>query len=344
MRSKRILELLGWLAAFLFLTALTPIAEAAKLKELVKVKGVRENLLIGYGLVVGLKGTGDSSIDVTGKSLVRMFQNMGLESKDEVKSKNVASVVVTAKLPPFARAGQNLDIDISSVGDASSLEGGTLLITPLRAGDQQVYAVAQGTVSLGAIANGAGLTFQTAGRIPGGAIVEREVAGEFANKRALRLHLQQPDFTTIARITQVINTELAGKYATAADSNTIDLIVPFSFSGNAVELMAVLENLTVNVDSRAKVVINERTGTVVAGADVRIKPVALAHGDLSIQVDGEKKAKKGEGKKFVEIPRTTSVSDLVSALNAIGVEPKDLTAIFQALKKAEALEGELEVF
>ena len=334
---------LAFLLPTLFWLSFSPAAEAARLKDLVQVKGVRENLLIGYGLVVGLKGTGDSS-DVTARSLVRMFKNLGLDVKDEVKSQNVASVVVTAKLPPFARAGQKLDIDVSSVGDAGSLEGGTLLITPLRAGDQQVYAVAQGSVSIGSVANGSGNTFPTVGRVPSGALVEREVQGEFSNKRALRLNLRDPDFTTVARVTQVINTELAGKYATAADANTVDLIVPFSFDGNAVELMAVLENLTVNVDVKSKVVISERTGTVVAGGDVRIRPVALAHGELSIQVDGDKKAKKGEGKKLLEIQKTSSVGDLVSALNAIGVAPKDLTAIFQALKKADALEGDLEVF
>lgn len=343
MRNKINYHLFIWLTALITLS-FSQEAEAARLKDIVKVKGVRENLLIGYGLVIGLKGTGDSSTEVTAKSLIRMFQNLGIEAKDDVKSKNVASVVVTAKLPAFARVGQNIDVEVSSVGDAASLEGGTLLITPLRAGDQQVYAVAQGTISLGSIANGAGTTFQTAGRVPNGAIIEREVAGEFANKRALRLHMETPDFTTVARVAQVINTELAGKYATAADSNTIDLIVPFSFDGNAVELMAILENLTVNVDTKAKVVISERTGTVVAGGEVRIRNVALAHGTLSIQVDGDKKAKKGEGKKLMEIPRTTNVSELVNALNMIGVEPKDLTAIFQALKKAEALEGELVVF
>lgn len=318
-------------------------ARAARLKDIIQVKGVRENLLIGYGLVVGLKGTGDSSA-VTGQSLVRMFKSMGLEVKDQAGSKNVASVVVTAKLPPFARAGQKLDVEVSSVGDASSLEGGQLLVTPMRAGDQQVYAVAQGAVSLGSVANGSQTTFQTVGRVPGGGLVEREVTGEFSNKRALRLNLKDADFTTVARVSTLINTELGGKYATSTDANTIDLIVPFSFDGNAVELMAVLENLTVNVDAKAKVVISERTGTVVAGGDVRIRAVALAHGDLTIQVEGAKSAKKGEGKKFVEIQKTASVGELVTALNSIGVAPKDLTAIFQALKRADALEGELEVF
>ncbi|RYZ96671.1 MAG: flagellar basal body P-ring protein FlgI, partial [Proteobacteria bacterium] len=239
-------------------------ASAARLKDIVRIKGVRDNLLIGYGLVVGLKGTGDSSADITGKALLRMFNKMGIQVENDVKSKNVASVVVTAKLPAFARAGQKLDISVSSVGDAQSLEGGTLLITPLRAGDQNVYAVAQGPVSLGSSTDGSG-KFTTAGRVPAGAIVEKEIAGEFSNKKALRLNLDEPDFTTVARVGRAINTELGGKYATAIDQSTVDLIVPFSYDGNAVELMAVLENLTVNTDTRARVVINEKTGTVVTG-------------------------------------------------------------------------------
>lgn len=318
-------------------------ADAARIKDFVRVKGVRDNLLVGYGLVVGLKGTGDSGAEVTGRALLRMFSKMGVKVETEVKSKNVASVVVTAKLPPFARAGQTIDISVAAVGDSSSLEGGTLLITPLRAGDQQVYAVGQGTISLGGLADGGGKSFTTSGRIPGGAIIEKEVAGEFTNKKALRLNLQEPDFTTVARVSRVINTELGGKYASAVDAGTVDLIVPFSFDGNAVELMAVLENLTVNVDTRARVVINERSGTVVSGGKVRIRNVSLAHGDLAISVGGQKTAKKGEGKKLVEIPSTTSVTELVNVLNEIGVAPKDLTAIFQSLKAVGALEGDLEI-
>jgi flagellar P-ring protein precursor FlgI len=317
-------------------------ASAARLKDIVRVKGVRENLLIGYGLVVGLKGTGDSSADVTGKALLRMFNKMGMNVDTEVKSKNVASVVVTSQLPAFARAGQKIDVTVSSVGDASSLEGGTLLITPLRAGDQQVYAVAQGSLSLGTLTDGSA-KFTTTARVPSGAIVEKELPGDFSNKKALRLNLDDPDFTTVARIVRVINTELGGKYATAVDQNTVDLIVPFSYDGNAVELMAVLENLTVNTDTRARVVINEKTGTVVAGGKVRIKNVALSHGDLAVQVGGAKPAAKGGGKKVFEIQNTTNVSDLANVLNEMGVSPKDLTAIFQALKAAGALEGDLEV-
>lgn len=321
-----------------------PVASAAtRLKDVLEVKGVRENVLIGYGLVVGLNGSGDSSADVTGKALLRMFKKMGLDVQTEVQSANVASVVVTARLPSFARAGQKIDVSVSSVGDAKSLEGGELLVTPLRAGDQQVYAVAQGKISLGAVTDGKSANFLTAGRIPNGGFIEKELPSNFAKKRALRLHLREPDFTTAARIVRVINTELGGKYASAVDSNTIDLIIPFSFNGTAVELMAVLENLTVNVDTKARIVINEKTGTVVAGGRVKIKNVALSHGDLSIQVEGKGGNDKDDGEKLVEIPQTTSVAELVKALNMMGVAPKDLTAIFQGLKKAGALDGELVI-
>lgn len=333
-------KLILLVAAAALLTA--ELASAARIKDIVRVKGVRENLLIGYGLVVGLKGTGDSSADVTGKALLRMFNKMGMNIDTEVKSKNVASVVVTARFPAFARAGQKIDVTVSSVGDAASLEGGTLLVTPLRAGDQQVYAVAQGNLSLGTVADGSA-KFTTSARLPAGAIVEKELPGEFANKKALRLNLDEPDFTTVARTVRVINTELGGKYATSVDQGTIDLIVPFSFDGNAVELMAVLENLTVTTDARARVVINEKTGTVVAGGKVRIKNVALAHGDLSVQIGDAKPAAKGGGKKVLEIQNTTNVSDLAKVLNEMGVSAKELTAIFQSLKAAGALEGELEV-
>ncbi len=315
----------------------------ARIKDVVKVKGVRENILIGYGLVVGLRGTGDSSGQTAGRALRRMLKKMGMDSGANVESKNVASVVVTAKLPPFARAGQKIDITISSVGDAASLSGGTLLTTPLRAGDQKVYAVAQGSVSLGTTSE-TKETFGTVGWLPSGATVERELKANFSNKKSIRLHTQEHDFTTIARVARRINMELGGKYATTVDGNTVDLIVPFSFKGNAVELMAVLENLTVNTSEKAKIVINEKTGTIVAGGKVRIKSVALSHGDLSIQIEDKTRQLSSVGKKVIEIQESTSVSELVKALNTIGVGPKDLTAIFQALKKSGALEGELEIF
>ncbi len=322
--------------------AFVPCASASKIKDIATVKGVRDNILIGYGIVVGLKGTGDSSTEITSQSLSRLFTKLGLDIQNNaaVKSKNAAAVIATASLPPFSRVGNRLDITVSSIGDASSLEGGILLVTPLRAGDQNVYAVAQGPVSLGSVADGTSKNFPTVGRVVSGATVEKDVESNFASKKNFRLALHQPDFTTAARMVLLINSELGGKYATARDSGTVDVVVPFNYDGNSVELLALLENVQVNVESRAKIVLNERTGTVVMGGSIQILPVALSHGDLSIEVKGATKGSKPE--RVTEIKSDTSVADLVKALNALGVHPKDLTAIFQSLKEVGALQAELE--
>lgn len=319
-------------------------AEAARLKDIATVKGVRENILIGYGIVVGLKGTGDSSTDVTGQSLSRLFGKLGLDVQGNaaVKSKNAAAVIVTAKLPPFARVGNQIDVTVSSIGDAASLEGGTLLVTPLRAGDQSVYAVAQGPVSIGSVADGSTKNFPTVGRVVAGATIEKDVDINFAAKKNFRLSLHNPDFTTAARVTTIINGELGGKFATARDSGTVDVVVPFNYDGNSVELLAVLENVQVNVDSRAKVVLNERTGTVVMGEHIGIAPVAISHGDLSVEIKDGSAGTKKDG-RVMELKGGASVSDLVKALNTLGVQPKDLTAIFQTLKEVGALQAEVEI-
>ncbi|MGE0615861.1 MAG: flagellar basal body P-ring protein FlgI [Bacteriovoracia bacterium] len=319
---------------------------AARLKDIAVVKGVRENILIGYGIVVGLKGTGDSSADVTSQSLSRLFGKLGLDIKDGtgVKSKNAAAVIVTAKLPPFSRVGNKIDVTVSSIGDSPSLEGGVLLVTPLRAGDQNVYAVAQGPVSIGSVADGSSKNFPTVARVVSGATIEKDLDVDFASKKNFRLSLHNPDFTTAARVTALINSELGGKFASAHDSATIDVIVPFNYDGSSVELLATLENIQVNVDNRAKVVLNERTGTVVMGAQITLSPVAFSHGDLAIEV-GDNKGDKKERKfdKVNLMKGIATVADLVKVLNALGVQPKDLTAIFQTLQRAGALQAELEV-
>jgi flagellar P-ring protein precursor FlgI len=318
-------------------------ANAARLKDIVTVKGVRENILIGYGIVAGLKGTGDSSADVTSQSLTRFLGKLGIDMQGNaaVKSKNAAAVIVTAKLPPFARVGNSIDVTVSSIGDATSVEGGVLLVTPLRAGDQNVYAVAQGAVSIGSIADGTTKNFPTVGRVISGATIEKDVDVNFAGKKSFRLALHNPDFTTAARISATINAELGGKFASARDSGTIDVVVPFNYDGKSVELLATLENINVNVDSRAKVVLNERTGTVVMGDRIAITPVAIAHGDLSIEIKGAPKGTRPD--RIAELKGGTSVADLVKALNALGVQPKDLTAIFQTLKQLGALQADLEI-
>lgn len=319
-------------------------AEAARLKDVADVKGVRENILIGYGIVVGLKGTGDGNAEVTSQSLGRLFEKLGLDVKNGagIKSKNAAAVIVTAKLPAFARAGNKIDVTVSSIGDASSLEGGTLLVAPLRAGDQNIYAVAQGSVSIGSVADGSTKNFPTVGRVVTGATVEKDIDTNFSQKRSVRMTLHSPDFTTAARLAVLINGELGGKYASARDSATIDVVVPFNYAGNSVEFLAAIENINVNVDTKAKVVLNERTGTVVMGDRITITPVAIAHGDLSIQVGGAN-GTAGKNARVAELKSGSSVSDLVKALNTLGVQPKDLTSIFQTLKSMGALQAELEI-
>ncbi len=316
------------------------IPQGARLKDIATVKGVRENILIGYGLVVGLKGTGDSSADVTAKSLGRLFGKLGLdvEKNAAIKSKNAAAVIVTARLPAFARSGNAIDVTVSSIGDAASLEGGQLLVTPLRAGDQAVYAVAQGSVTLGANADGQGKNFPTVGRVVSGAMIEKDIENNFNDKKSFRLTLSQPDFTTAARVVTLVNGELGGKFASARDGATIDIVVPFNYEGNTIELMSRIENVRVVVDTRARVVLNERTGTVVVGDRVTLLPVAISHGDLSIEVKGQ----KGKGDRILEV-RAPTVADLVKLLNSLGVQPKDLTAIFQTLKETGALQAELEL-
>lgn len=330
MIMKNVLSLLCLLLSFQTMAM-------SRLKDIVTIKGARENALIGYGLVIGLNGTGDSGGEVTSTSLKRMFQKLGLNPQKEVTSKNVAAVIVTAKLPPFARQGQKIDLTISSVGDASSLAGGTLMVTPLKAGDNNVYVIGSGPISVGGLTKGA--KFATTAKIPTGGIVEKENELSFNEKQAIRLNLNHSDFTTAARIEKTINQELGGKYASAKDSSTVDLILPPAYHSRVVELLAIVENFQVNTDNAAKIVINERTGTVVAGGDVLLKNVAVSHGDLVIEV----KSGTGPGKQTVHLlEEGTSLNDLVKALNAIGTGPEDLISIFQALKQNGSLIGELE--
>lgn len=320
--------------------SLPHIAGAARVKDIANVRGVRDNQLIGYGIMVGLKGTGDSKAEFTNKSMGRMLDKLGIKlDEKDVASKNVAAVVVTAILPPFARAGNKLDLTINSIGDASSLVGGTLLQTPLRAADQQIYAVGQGAVLVG----GGAEAHTTVARLPNGAIIERDVAEDFTARKMFRLTLHNPDFTTAARLSKRINLDLSGKYATAKDAGTVDIVVPFAYEGRAVELLATIESLEVTPDARARVIVNEKTGTVVIGEHVRISKVAISHGDLTVKVEGTAKGKSKDQDRVAVLDTGTSVGDLVKAMNSLGVSPKDLITILQNIKAAGALQGELEI-
>lgn len=322
-------------------------AHSVRIKDVVNIRGVRENQLIGYGLVVGLNGTGDSGLEFTSKSMKRMLDKMGMKlNGEDISSQNVAAVIVTAKLPAFARAGNKLDITVNSLGDASSLKGGTLMQTPLRAADKNVYAVAQG----GMLTSD---THLTVSKIPNGAMVERDIQTDFTHRKMYRFTLNNPDLTTSARIAKTINMDLGGKYATAVDPGTVDLVVPFSWEGKGVELLSVIESLQVFPDQKAKVIVNEKTGTVVIGENVQINKVAISHGDITVNVGGAAPKGRGPASKVpAKIDRVhmvegeqgqVSVGELVQSLNRMGVKPKDLIVILQNIKASGALQGDLEI-
>ncbi len=332
-----------YIILFLSLVLSLP-AWCVRLKDISNVRGVRENQLVGYGVVVGLKGTGDGKSEFTNKSMARLLDKLGMKlDGQDIASKNVAAVLVTANLPAFGKAGNNLDVTVNSIGDAASLSGGTLIQTPLRAANEQVYAVAQGSVFVGGDGDGDG--HPTAGRIPGGAIIERDLASDFTTRKMFRLTLQNPDFTTAARVALSVNKELGGIYAAAKDAGTVDIIVPYSYDGKAVELLATIEAIEVNPDTKARVVINEKTGTVIMGERIKISKVAISHGSLSVKVgsSSDKKDKEAQGTRVNMLDPGANVGDLVQALNRLGVSPKDLITILQSIKSAGALHGDLEI-
>lgn len=359
-------------SAALLIILLSGFSYAVRIKDIASIKGVRPNQLVGYGLVVGLDGTGDDDdLLYTLQSMSAMLEKMGVNIRPEdIEFENVAAVMLTAELPPFARIGSEIDVLVSSIGNAENLQGGTLLLTPLRAVDGQVYAVAQGPVSTGgfeaggAAGGGVQKNFPTVGRVPGGAIIEREIDFDFNQKDALTFILRQPDFTTASRMAQAINAALNEKLASTRDAGTIEVSVPGKYRGNTVELATLIENLGVTPDTVSKVIINERTGTVIMGENVRISTVAIAHGNLSIQVketenvsqplpfssrgqtvvtpDSEVSVEEGSNPIFL-VESGVSIGDVVRALNVLGVSPRDLIAIFQALRAAGALQAELEI-
>jgi flagellar P-ring protein precursor FlgI len=363
---------------FLFLAVasgilLMPDANAARIKDIADIKGVRQNQLVGYGLVVGLEGTGDSDDALfTIQSLASLLEKMGVtvqpDDIDDVE--NVAAVMVTADLPAFASQGSRIDVLVSSIGDAENLQGGTLLFTPLKGADGSVYAVAQGPVSTGgfAVSGNSGdqvqKNFPTVGRVVGGALVEQEIHTNFNQKDSLTLALHEPDFTTASRVAQAINRAFYSQLAQTENAGSIQVSVPENYLGNTVQFVTLIESLGVTPDMVSKVVVNERTGTVIMGENVRIATIAIAHGNLSIQIDESQNVSQplpfSRGGQTVVTPESdivvqegknpiflvesgVSIGEVVKALNALGVSPRDLIAIFQALKAAGALQAELEI-
>ncbi|MCG6533822.1 MAG: flagellar basal body P-ring protein FlgI [Syntrophales bacterium LBB04] len=365
----------------------------ARIKDIAGISGVRDNQLIGYGLVVGLAGTGDDMKNqFTNESLANLLTRQGLSMAGKaltIKANNTAAVMVTATLPPFAKQGTKLDVIISSIGNSKTLQGGTLLMTPLRAADGEIYAVAQGALTLGGFTVGGEgseivKNHPTAGRISNGALVERELRYDFEKSKTLTINLFHPDFTTAVRLASAINSMNDQAGAKAVDSASIFFTLPSALQGNIFEVISQIENLDVPVDSRAVVVMNEKTGTVVMGENVRISTVAIAHGNLSIQIKEEKSVSQplpfapappaGSGsqpvkdgsvivapgaqtvvttnknidvaeekKQLVLVPQGVTIQDVIKALNAIGVTPRDLITIIQTIKAAGALQADLTI-
>ncbi len=336
-------------------------AGAVRLKDLAEVKGVRNNQLVGYGLVVGLDGTGDGTKSpFTSQALANMLDNMGIHvNQDDLKVKNVAGVMVTANLPPFSKNGQAIDVTLSTLGDARSLQGGTLIATPLKALDGNIYAMAQGPVSVGGFpaGNNANNEVQenhvSVARIPNGATVEREVPFTLQGKKEIIINLNSPDFTTMSRVVNAIDTLLAGPFAKARDSASVNITIPEKFAGNEVAFLAAIENVDIEPDAKARIIIDERTGTVVMGSEVRLKPIAVAHGTLNVEVANYENATspldkfnilaKDQGNRLAPVNPGATLGELVTALNVIGVTPRDLIAILQAIKAAGALDAYLEI-
>jgi flagellar P-ring protein precursor FlgI len=370
-RASVLVRLVALVLTLAVMAAAAAESQATRLKDIATFRGVRSNQLVGYGLVVGLAGSGDGSDALfTLQSMSSMLEKMGVTvNPEDIKVKNVAAVMVTCELPPFSRTGSRLDALVNSIGDAKALQGGTLLMTPLKGADGLVYAVAQGPVATGGFTVGANTgdkvqkNFTTVGRVVQGANVEREIPFNLNHADSLTLALNKPDFTTATRVAQSINASI-GNVARTQDSGSIQVAVPQAFVGNIPALIASIETLTVTPDNVSRVVINERTGTVIMGEGVRISTVAIAHGNLSVEIrtsynvsqptafsetgrtvvtpDTQTSVKEGRAPLQI-VSSGVSIGDVVRALNALGVTPRDLISILQALKAAGALQAELEI-
>ena len=348
-------------------------AATSRIKDIVAVEGVRDNLLVGYGLVVGLNGTGDSikNSPFTEQSLIGMLERLGVNVRDQqFKTNNVAAVMVTATLKPFVTQGERIDIAISALGDASDLKGGTLLVTPLLGADGEVYAVGQGPVATSSIsakgqAESVTQNVPTSGRISNGAIVEREIAFALNDLEKVRLSLRNPDFTTARRIAETINRSKGGSLAVATDPSTVHLTLPANYKGQMFDLITDIEQLQVNPDMAAKIVVDEKSGVIVMGDNVRISEVAIAQGNLTIRITETPQVSQpapfsqggttqvvprsavniddGSDKKMTVLPAGVTIQELVSSLNALGVGPRDIITILQSIKAAGALQADIEV-
>ncbi len=353
----------------LWVFSLPALSVEVSIRDLVQIEGIRGNQLFGLGLVVGLNGTGDK-MKVTPQMLKNLIAKFNINPDVAMKPKNIASVMVTAELPPFARPGDKIDVVVSSIGDAKSLQGGILLQTPLKGADGNVYVVAQGPVSIGGFAfqtGGGGAkaqkNFPTVGRVVGGGIVENNVKIDFVIGGKIKLLLKDPDFTTSVKIAKTINEKFNSLLAEAVNPGEVDVNIPLKYKRSPVEFVSILENLKVSPQTKAKIVVNERTGTIVIGEDVKISKVAVAQGNITVTIQsnpqvsqppplsgGTTQTVSQESLKvteknahFVVLSQGATVKDLVDALNDIGATPQDVISILQAIKEAGALHADLEV-
>lgn len=363
-----------WVAGYLFsaFVAAAPAYSVSRIKDIADFEGVRDNQLVGYGLVVGLNGTGDNikSVDFTKESLISMLDQIGINARGgQIKAKNVAAVMVTANLPAFARQGSRIDVMVSAIGDAKDLQGGTLLATPLVGANGEVYALAQGQVAVNAVsARGATESVikgvPTSGRIANGAIVENEIPFALNSLDSIQIALRNPDFTTSRRVADAINAHLGTNIADAIDPATVTLEIPLEYQDKVVDLMTKVEQIKVEPDQLAKVVIDETSGIIVIGKDVKINRLAIAQGNLTIRItevpfvsqplpftNGETVVgvntaidiNEGVDSKLSVLETGVNLQELVNGLNALGVTPRDLISILQAIKASGALQADIEV-
>jgi flagellar P-ring protein precursor FlgI len=364
--------LIAMLACLSALLPPAPASALSRVKDLAAVEGVRTNQLVGYGIVVGLNGTGDTlnNIPFTKQSLQAMLERLGINTRGAtMRTQNLAAVMVTANLPPFATQGTHIDVTVSSLGDAKSLQGGTLVATSLLGADGEIYALAQGSVAIAGFAaegEAAKITrgVPTNGRISNGALIEREMAFKLNEARSLRLSLRNPDFTTAKRIASAINDFMGADTAEPTDPATITLQIPAKYRGNMIRLITEVEQLKVEPDQTARVVVDERSGIIVMGRDVRVSTVAIAQGNLTVTITEQPmvsqpaplsngqtaivprtgvKVDTGDGNKLALVKEGVSLRELVDGLNALGVGPRDLISILQAIKTAGALQADIEL-
>lgn len=367
--KKNIVAILGITISFL---SCSDVMASSRIKDIADFEGVRENQLIGYGLVVGLNGTGDNikSINFAKESIISMLDNIGVNARDgQLKAKNIAAVMVTASLPPFARQGTRIDVVVSAMGDAKNLQGGTLVATPLIGANGEVYAVAQGqiaTSSVTAVAGSASVSkgVPTSGRIANGAIIENEIDFDFDSLEKITIALRNPDFTTARRVSDAVNAMLGEMKAKALDPATVEVDVPEQYQDNLVGLMTNIEQLQIQPDQTARVVIDESSGIIVIGKDVKINKLAIAQGNLTIKITEVPLVSQplpftnGEtvfgATSLIDVDEDTdsrlsvldtgvNLQELVDGLNALGVTPRDLISILQAIKASGALQADIEV-